>query len=74
MSPSELKTLIEQAAGWPAEDQQELADYVRVIEARRNGVYRVTDAERAAIVQGLTEANAGEFADKSELGASRSAV
>ncbi len=66
--------MIEQTAAWPDEDRQELADYARVIEARRNGIYRVSPEERVAIDEGIAEADQGEFADDTELSASRSAV
>ena len=48
MSPS-TRQLLEQVESWPAEDQEELAEYAREIEARRTGVYRATPAELAAI-------------------------
>ncbi len=62
MSTETLKDLMRSAEAWPAEDQQELADYARVIEARRAGLYKVSDAERAAIAEGIAEADRGEFA------------
>jgi hypothetical protein len=48
MSPS-TKKLLEQVESWPTEDQEELAEYAREIEARRTGVYRATPAELQAI-------------------------
>lgn len=48
MSPA-VKTILERVASWPAEDQQELSEVAREIEARRIGVYRLSDEERAAI-------------------------
>jgi hypothetical protein len=48
MSPS-TKKLLEQVESWPAEDQEELAEYAREIEARRTGVYRATTDELQAI-------------------------
>ena len=53
--------MIEHAETWPAEDQQELAEYAREIEARRTGVYSMSDDERAAVGRGLAEADRGEF-------------
>jgi hypothetical protein len=41
--------LLEQVASWPQEDQDELAEYARDIEARRSGVYRATPDELKAI-------------------------
>jgi hypothetical protein len=44
MSPA-IKELLEHVASWPVEDQEELADVARGIEARRSGVYRATAEE-----------------------------
>ena len=43
------KKLLEQVEAWPAEDQEELAEYARDIEARRTGVYHATPEELRAI-------------------------
>jgi hypothetical protein len=48
MTPT-TKQILEQAAGWPKEDQDELAEYARGIEARRSGIYRPTPEELQAI-------------------------
>jgi hypothetical protein len=56
-----LKEMIEHAETWPREDQEELAEYAREIEARRTGVYIMSDDERAAVGKGLAEADRGEF-------------
>ncbi|MGH6670405.1 MAG: hypothetical protein ACRECV_00330 [Xanthobacteraceae bacterium] len=48
MSPS-TKKLLEQVDSWPPEDQEELAECAREIEARRSGVYRASAAELEAI-------------------------
>ena len=55
------KRLLEQVESWPQEDQDELAEYAREIEARRTGVYAMTDVERAAVGRGLAQADRGEF-------------
>jgi predicted transcriptional regulator len=60
MSPS-TRRLLEQVESWPIEDQEELAEYAREIEARRTGLYTMTDDERAAVRWGLAEADRGEF-------------
>lgn len=67
MSTNTISELARTAATWPDEDQLELADYARVIEARRTGLYRVNDAERAAIADGMAEADRGEFVDEALL-------
>jgi hypothetical protein len=56
-----LKDVMEHAATWPPEDQEELAEYAREIEARRTGVYVMSDDERNAVAKGLAQADRGEF-------------
>ena len=56
MSPA-IKELLQHVTSWPQEDQEELAEVARDIEARRTGVYRATaeelksldDADRSGI-------------------------
>ena len=48
MGPA-VKSILERVASWPAEDQEELSELAREIEARRSGVYRLSEEERAAI-------------------------
>ena len=50
MSPA-AKKILEKVLSWPEEDQEELAEIAREIEARRTGVYVLTDDERAAIAE-----------------------
>ncbi len=38
---------------WPREDQEELAELAREIEARRTGVYVLNDEEKAALGEAL---------------------
>jgi hypothetical protein len=56
-----LKEVLGHAETWPVEDQQELAEYAREIEARRTGVYAMSDDERAAVGLGLAEADREDF-------------
>jgi predicted transcriptional regulator len=56
-----LKEVIEHAATWPGEDQEKLAEYAREIEARRSGIYTMSDDQRAMVRNGLAEADRGEF-------------
>jgi hypothetical protein len=60
-----LKEVLERAKTWPQEDQDALAEYARELEARRTGVYRLTDAERAAI----KEARQTEYVPDEEMDA-----
>lgn len=48
MSPK-VKEILRHVDSWPEEDQEELAEYARGIEARRSGVYKPTPEELVAI-------------------------
>jgi len=61
MTTKALKEMLEHAATSPVEDQNDLAEYAREIEARRTGVYTMSGDERAAVGRGLAEADRGEF-------------
>ena len=61
VSPT-AKEILQKVAGWPEEDQAELA---REIEVRRTGVYTLSDAERAAIA----DARRGAFATDEDVAA-----
>jgi len=64
MSPN-VKEILRQIETWPEEDQQELAEVARDIEARRTGVYRATPEELRA----LDEAERGGIASDDEVAA-----
>ena len=66
MSPA-TKKLLEQVESWPEEDQEELAQYAREIEARRRGIYTVDEEEEAAIGRGLAELDRGEWVSEEEM-------
>jgi hypothetical protein len=58
---------LEQVAAWPQEDQEELAEVGREIEARRSGVYRPTMEEMAAIDEATEQIERGEIASKADV-------
>jgi len=66
MSPG-TKTLLERVESWPEEDQDELAEVAREIEARRSGLYRLSDEERVAVRAGLDAARRGDFVSEEEM-------
>ncbi len=68
MSPA-AKHILQQVASWPEEDQEELAELAREIEARRSGVYAVSDDERRAIEEALDELDRGERVPDSDMAA-----
>jgi hypothetical protein len=61
MMTKTLKDVLQHAETWPREDQEELVEYACGIEARRTGIYVMSDDERAAVRRGLAEADRGEF-------------
>ena len=56
-----IKALLEQVASWPEQDQEELAAYAREIEARRTGVYVVSDEEWVDLQEGIGQADRREL-------------
>ena len=68
MPPNLLIDVLERAKSWPEEDQEALAGYAREIEAERTGGgYVMTPAERAAVAEGLAQADRGNFASELEM-------
>jgi hypothetical protein len=57
------RKLLESVASWPEEDQEELAEAARDIEARRSGVYHATPEELEAI----DEADRSGIASEEEI-------
>jgi hypothetical protein len=47
------KELLRRVETWPQEDQDELVEVAREIEARRTGVYLLSDEEKAALDEAL---------------------
>jgi hypothetical protein len=68
MSPA-AKQILQQVASWPEEDQEELAELAREIEARRSGAYVVNEDERKAIEEALDELNDGKRVSESDMAA-----
>jgi hypothetical protein len=62
-----LKKLFEQVDTWPAEDQEELAEVARAIEARRTGIYVLSDDENVAIEEGLRQLDRGEALSEKDM-------
>jgi hypothetical protein len=66
MSPK-VKEILQQVSSWPEEDQDELAEFAREIEARRTGVYHARPEELQAIDEALGQVARGEVASKTEI-------
>jgi hypothetical protein len=59
----DVKEILRCVDSWPEEDQKELAELARRIEARRTGVYRATPEELRA----LEEADRSGVASEAEV-------
>jgi len=55
-----IKDLLKRVENWPEQDQQELAEVIRDIEARRTGAYHATPEELQAIDEALGQMAPGE--------------
>jgi hypothetical protein len=62
-----MRKLLDWVESWPPEDQEELAEYAREIEARRTGEYHATPEELEAIDEALGQVARGELASKEEV-------
>ena len=56
-----VETILERVATWPDEAQAELMQSIIDIEVKHFGIYRLSDDERAAIREGIAQADRGEF-------------
>jgi hypothetical protein len=54
-------------SGWPEEDQQELLQYAREIEAGHEGPYRATPAELQVLDEAVAAVRRGEVATDEEV-------
>lgn len=66
-----LKAILSAIESWPAEDQRELAEAARDIEARRLGVYRASREELEGIDAGLAGLRQGRVASAQAVVAMR---
>jgi predicted transcriptional regulator len=69
MTKEQIDAVLDAVRSWPPEDQEELVEVAREIQARRTGTYVMNDDERAAVREGLEEARRGEFVSEEEMNA-----
>ncbi|HEY7246410.1 MAG TPA: hypothetical protein VH678_21255 [Xanthobacteraceae bacterium] len=69
MTKEQINSVLNSIRSWPEEDQEELVEAAREIEARRTGIYVMSDEERAAVLEGLAQAKRGEFVPDDEMDA-----
>ena len=61
------KEILSRVETWPDEDQAELAELAREIEARRNNVYVLNKEEEEAIREALAELDSGQSVSEEEM-------
>lgn len=66
---SALKHMLPAIGNWPAEDQEALVEAAREIEAARAGRYMMPPEEEAVVLEGLVEAERGDFASAEDMAA-----
>ena len=69
MTKEQISSVLDSVRSWPQEDQEELVELAREIEARRTSIYVMNDEERAAVREGLKQAMWGEFVSDDEMDA-----
>ena len=67
MTKEQINAVLESVRSWPQDDQEELAEYAREIEARRAGMYRLSEAEREGVERGLKAMREGNFASEARI-------
>ncbi len=65
MTKEQINAVLDNVRSWPQEDQEELVEVAREIEARRSGVYVLSGEEREA----LAESRGGGLASDEEADA-----
>jgi hypothetical protein len=69
MTKEQIEAVLESVRFSPQEDQEELAEHARDIEARRKGVYVMDEEERVAVEAALEQARRGEFVSDDDMDA-----
>ncbi len=55
MTKEHIDIVLEKVRSWPQQDQEELAEIAREIEARRTGIYSLSEEEREVIARARRE-------------------
>jgi hypothetical protein len=69
MTKEQITAVLEGVRSWPQQDQEELVELAREIEARRTGIYVMSDEERSAVREALSQTTRGEFVSDDEMDA-----
>jgi len=64
-----IDALVERVTSWPEKAQEEAVESLLAIEARYVGGYRMSSDERSAVLEGLAQADRGEFVNDEDMAA-----
>jgi hypothetical protein len=64
-----IDALVRRITSWPPEAQREAVTSLLSIEARHAPRYAMSEDERRAVLEGLTEADSGDFVGEEEMAA-----
>jgi predicted transcriptional regulator len=67
MTKEQIEAIFERVRGWSVEQQEKAAEMLLAIEAVPDGVYVLSEEERADVEVGLEEARQGKFASDEEV-------
>ena len=69
MNKAQIDSVLDRVRTWPEERQEDAVRILLAMEDQDNGVYRLSDEERAEIRAALTEVERGEVASVEEVAA-----
>lgn len=67
MTRDEVEKTLGRVKTWPLDQQAKLAQLVELIEAQQSDVMPLDEETRAAVAEGLAQAQRGEFASDEEV-------
>ena len=74
MTKEQIDLVLERVRTWPADRQEDAVRVLLELEARHQDVYRLSDEERADILEGLAEIERGEMTTDDEVAAFLSSI
>jgi predicted transcriptional regulator len=74
MTKDQIDLILDRVRTWPPARQEDAVRLLLELEARHQDVYRLSDEERADILEGLSEIERGEMASDDEVAAFFSSI
>ena len=67
MTKEQIKSVLDRVLTWSQERQQDAADMLLMLEAQEGELYHPSDAEWAAIQEGVEDVGRGEVSTREEI-------